>query len=115
MHCCNVVKLEHHQSVFLSCHVNCIEMLNVVVSQSCVICAFSCCVIERGAVRKRAVAALGRPGRLCSGHEGHTHEHQLPVIQQLHAAHWYVVIIYLIVRVQCPACENQNFGGLKAT
>lgn len=47
------------------------------------------CLTEGGAVWQRALAAPGRPGRLCSGHEGHTHEHQLPVIQQLHATHWY--------------------------
>lgn len=54
---------------------------------------FAFCLTEGRAVGHGALAAPGRPCRLCAGHEGYTYEHQLPIIQQFHAAHRYVLIL----------------------
>ncbi len=50
------------------------------------------------------MAAPGRPGWLCSGYEGHTYEHQLPVIQQLHASHRYVLTLHTSLSTVIRKC-----------
>lgn len=66
---------------------------------------------EGRAVRQRALAAPGRLGRLCSGHEGDTYEHQLPVIQQLHATHRYDLFLYLALFDVCIVDIAMNSIG----